>query len=119
MWELGVIAITSLNMGFANLPDTAYSYDGTERDISRFYHQDIPAVQVGGLAVIDDDTWLDWNINSGTHTRKLTTGGVKLGINHNEHITNDTWITMGISTCLLYTSPSPRDRTRSRMPSSA
>ena len=25
----------------------------------------------------------------------------------------------GVSTCLLYTSPSPRDRTRSRMPSSA
>ena len=26
---------------------------------------------------------------------------------------------IGIHTCLLYTSPSPRDRTRSRMPSSA
>ena len=26
---------------------------------------------------------------------------------------------IGISDCLLYTSPSPRDRTRSRMPSSA
>ena len=26
---------------------------------------------------------------------------------------------MELSTCLLYTSPSPRDRTRSRMPSSA
>ena len=26
---------------------------------------------------------------------------------------------MGTLTCLLYTSPSPRDRTRSRMPSSA
>ena len=25
----------------------------------------------------------------------------------------------GVATCLLYTSPSPRDRTRSRMPSSA
>ena len=25
----------------------------------------------------------------------------------------------GVSACLLYTSPSPRDRTRSRMPSSA
>ena len=25
----------------------------------------------------------------------------------------------GVGTCLLYTSPSPRDRTRSRMPSSA
>ena len=27
--------------------------------------------------------------------------------------------TVTLSTCLLYTSPSPRDRTRSRMPSSA
>ena len=27
--------------------------------------------------------------------------------------------TLDINTCLLYTSPSPRDRTRSRMPSSA
>ena len=27
--------------------------------------------------------------------------------------------TTGVNTCLLYTSPSPRDRTRSRMPSSA
>ena len=26
---------------------------------------------------------------------------------------------MGLDACLLYTSPSPRDRTRSRMPSSA
>ena len=26
---------------------------------------------------------------------------------------------VGINACLLYTSPSPRDRTRSRMPSSA
>ena len=28
-------------------------------------------------------------------------------------------VSVGLSTCLLYTSPSPRDRTRSRMPSSA
>ena len=28
-------------------------------------------------------------------------------------------INAGVITCLLYTSPSPRDRTRSRMPSSA
>ena len=31
----------------------------------------------------------------------------------------DTKIDMLLDTCLLYTSPSPRDRTRSRMPSSA
>ena len=29
------------------------------------------------------------------------------------------WITVQYKDCLLYTSPSPRDRTRSRMPSSA
>ena len=29
------------------------------------------------------------------------------------------WVTSRFITCLLYTSPSPRDRTRSRMPSSA
>ena len=29
------------------------------------------------------------------------------------------FLSVGIDTCLLYTSPSPRDRTRSRMPSSA
>ena len=30
-----------------------------------------------------------------------------------------TWDKTRVSVCLLYTSPSPRDRTRSRMPSSA
>ena len=30
-----------------------------------------------------------------------------------------TWANWAITSCLLYTSPSPRDRTRSRMPSSA
>ena len=30
-----------------------------------------------------------------------------------------TVVSVGILSCLLYTSPSPRDRTRSRMPSSA
>ena len=29
------------------------------------------------------------------------------------------WIIVSVYYCLLYTSPSPRDRTRSRMPSSA
>ena len=38
-----------------------------------------------------------------------------------QDITDDSFkeITNLISNCLLYTSPSPRDRTRSRMPSSA
>ena len=37
-----------------------------------------------------------------------------------EKIANDTGVTVHADVvCLLYTSPSPRDRTRSRMPSSA
>ena len=36
-----------------------------------------------------------------------------------ERVDDAAVIGMGINTCLLYTSPSPRDRTRSRMPSSA
>ena len=34
-------------------------------------------------------------------------------------LTNEGYNPDSVSTCLLYTSPSPRDRTRSRMPSSA
>ena len=32
---------------------------------------------------------------------------------------NDEIVSIGHNTCLLYTSPSPRDRQKSRMPSSA
>ena len=41
--------------------------------------------------------------------------------NHPDSLTleNQEKISQALDTCLLYTSPSPRDRTRSRMPSSA
>ena len=41
---------------------------------------------------------------------------------HLEDYINDEWhpeLKHKLKSCLLYTSPSPRDRTRSRMPSSA
>ena len=39
---------------------------------------------------------------------------------HQKTLTRDIWMASAMSyDCLLYTSPSPRDRTRSRMPSSA
>ena len=41
-------------------------------------------------------------------------------IGHNGNFEEPKWFEDGIlNICLLYTSPSPRDRTRSRMPSSA
>ena len=45
----------------------------------------------------------------------LITGGAKrIGKEISKNLAYDGW-----KVCLLYTSPSPRDRTRSRMPSSA
>ena len=40
--------------------------------------------------------------------------GTVVKVDHDEVL-----LDIGYKTCLLYTSPSPRDRTRSRMPSSA
>ena len=44
---------------------------------------------------------------------------VSLTGEHNNAIDGDSLTIEHLWTCLLYTSPSPRDRTRSRMPSSA
>ena len=43
---------------------------------------------------------------------------MKSEVNHNAPVSG-TITQVNIKNCLLYTSPSPRDRTRSRMPSSA
>ena len=70
MWELGVIAITSLQMGFVNLPDTAYSYDGTARDISQFYRQSIPTTTVGYLKELNDTNYITGYVSSGIYSEK-------------------------------------------------
>ena len=63
-----------------------------------------------------EEQLLNSNINAGVGLTKTE------GTGTNPDIINFTGESIGsvnISTCLLYTSPSPRDRTRSRMPSSA
>ena len=51
--------------------------------------------------------WLSWK------TRR--TAGLSVGM----YATFAVGVSLWLGYCLLYTSPSPRDRTRSRMPSSA
>ena len=58
-------------------------------------------LKLSGEALMGDDSF---GINRGTIVRMV-----------NEIVEAQ----LGASACLLYTSPSPRDRTRSRMPSSA
>ena len=56
-----------------------------------------------------------WNLVKGNAYIKTLRNGLTLI----SELTNTESVHIPIHTCLLYTSPSPRDRTRSRMPSSA
>ena len=71
----------------------------------------------------DDEDWLkEYNSkgNKGNKEEKGKKGNNSEGVSKKEHVPldEDDFERM-LWNCLLYTSPSPRDRTRSRMPSSA
>ena len=63
--------------------------------------------------VIYDSPWYGQNINDILSKINATQALIRI---NNQHSIAEILQHM---TCLLYTSPSPRDRTRSRMPSSA
>ena len=77
--QFGMVAITAFDISFAALPDTAYSYDGTARDISQFYDQKVPNFYVGGYVPINNNLSLSFTIDTGTHTDKLNTASLSLG----------------------------------------
>ena len=64
-----------------------------------------------GLETVTVETPYDYNLALGI--RKIARFGYENRANTFYDGTEESW------SCLLYTSPSPRDRTRSRMPSSA
>ena len=53
------------------------------------------------------------------HTNAVLIAAGEKGVDLNCHTEDDWGPSSSVRSCLLYTSPSPRDRTRSRMPSSA
>ena len=98
MWDFAGIILTSLSIGYADLPDYALSYDGSARDISQFYEQDIPNVYFGGHYKINDTDYITWNVDTGTHTDKLNSIGAGVGWTHIKPL-NDIWsINTAIST---------------------
>ena len=79
----------------------------------------------GQVLVTDGGGALSWSSTAGNATRAST---LTITDNENTNESNALVFTaggdvdggdLGLESCLLYTSPSPRDRTRSRMPSSA
>ena len=82
------------------------------------------AVQVGDQGVLVVDTGLAaMSDRVVAAIRKLTDKPIQYVINTHVHADhtggNDAVRKAGLTYCLLYTSPSPRDRQKSRMPSSA
>ena len=72
-------------------------------------------------ALAFDHTYRDWNALLGKHVR-VATDGHSSRVDYHGMATDKVLLNAYLesaSACLLYTSPSPRDRTRSRMPSSA
>ena len=69
------------------------------------------------LLLVEDDPMIGAAVQSGLRQEGYTVDWVRDGAAAELAIANGVYEL--ILLCLLYTSPSPRDRTRSRMPSSA
>ena len=69
------------------------------------------------LVSIMPEIWLNYGITDVVLDIKAE--NLEQKIDSDGKIMDDSAITEKLSTCLLYTSPSPRDRQKSRMPSSA
>ena len=72
-------------------------------------HETLEALHEAGA--IDNQTMRDFNETCLTPVKALSPEEIR-ALREREHLSQPVF-------CLLYTSPSPRDRTRSRMPSSA
>ena len=88
-------------------------------EVDKIIPQSGTATQVGENGdTINVPSGATLNINSGaTIANNGTATGFDTDTNDKVKVSSND--TTQIQTCLLYTSPSPRDRTRSRMPSSA
>ena len=93
------------NTDFGNIQSTSITTSETK---TNFGEMEKPLTETQQLETeVGDNT----NIDSNHYVENQTEN-----FSNNEQIES---LSHSISSCLLYTSPSPRDRTRSRMPSSA
>ena len=72
-----------------------------------------------GIILCNAKNEVFWGKRIREHSWQFPQGGIKRGETPEEAMFRELHEEVGLLPCLLYTSPSPRDRTRSRMPSSA
>ena len=78
----------------------------------------LQAERLIGSAALQEAQALRFNVFSGEFNARLK--GAELGLDMDDYDVHCAHIGVrDLNTCLLYTSPSPRDRQKSRMPSSA
>ena len=107
--------------GYGDDDDSTIVPDNTNSVYIRkvFSIVDINEIKKAILHVDYDDAFVAYL--NGVEIARANIGTVGIPPTYNQSATNYTepLIIYGVKPCLLYTSPSPRDRTRSRMPSSA
>ena len=84
------IAVTSLNLTFADLPSEVKDYSGKSWDITRFYDQKIPNIHLGGYKILDDRNYVQFQVDTGTHTKKINTAGLTLAYSNIKPL-NNSW----------------------------
>ena len=94
--------------------------DADKENYKNYYNQSLDLIKKNGLIIVDNVLWHGEVVDTKKQD-KLTTVIREFNTYVNkDKKTENLIIPVGDGlTCLLYTSPSPRDRTRSRMPSSA
>ena len=103
-----------------NWPTTIVAEQGIIR-LSTIENESNQEITVALMSPLDDCSFCHPS-SENLQIEAITDSVIKINNEHKVHAANDDflqeWI-FRLYTCLLYTSPSPRDRQKSRMPSSA
>ena len=92
------------------------------KPIDEWFGQEIPAGESRNVELAMSESYSGMTVQIPIHIRRAVEPGPVVFVTaalHGDEINGTGAIRRLIGDCLLYTSPSPRDRTRSRMPSSA
>ena len=133
------VSLDSVGLGAdsANFPDKDVALDGSGNEIAKtvtltLTNSDLTGLKSGNYSITDQttnnakilqkDITLRADDRSKTYGETLSLGNSDFTLTSGAYIPGESVASVSLTAsnnCLLYTSPSPRDRTRSRMPSSA